>query len=423
MPCRPYRCLLSACLAGMLVMGGCRTEQAAEPDYARPLPAGTWALRKITDPGHWPDVRAAWIAADGDLRSALERSIGWFDAPSSKQFFPVFDVSHTRARTSAWAFRHLLDKAGSDEQFEALLREHFDAYVSVGYDGKGTVLYTGYYSPVFDASRTRTEEYRYPLYRRPADLATEPVTGKPLGKRVGDTYAPYPTRAEIETEHLLEGRELVWLADRLDAYIIHVNGSAKLQLTDGSVMYVGYAGKTDRPYTSVGRALVAAGEIEESELSLRAIRRYFREHPDQLQQYLHVNENFVFFREYDGGNWPAGSIGVKVAPRRTLATDKAVFPRAGVVLADTVLSGYDGRPEPFVQFMLDQDTGGAIRAAGRADIYMGIGPLAELVAGAQYAEGRLYFFFLKQDRVLAWLQRMRDGREESAVDAPAESES
>jgi membrane-bound lytic murein transglycosylase A len=107
----------------------------------------------------------------------------------------------------------------------------------------------------------------------------------------------------------------------------------------------------------------------------------------------------VFFTEYDGDTWPAGSLGVRVTAGRTLATDKKIYPRGGIVLVDTTAVTVAETKHEYLEFMLDQDTGGAIKAPGRADIFMGIGPGAEILAGGQYAEGRLYYLFLKTEYV------------------------
>ena len=159
----------------------------------------------------------------------------------------------------------------------------------------------------------------------------------------------------------------------------------------------GYAGKPDRPYTGLGRSMVDSGYLQESELSLPAIRRAWQRDPDGIEELIHRNENYVFFQEYSGDSWPAGSLGVPVTAERSLATDKTIFPRGSIVLVDTDAVTLSSGPRPFVQFMLDQDTGGAINAPGRADIFMGIGATAEILAGGQYAEGRMYYFFLKPD--------------------------
>ncbi len=117
----------------------------------------------------------------------------------------------------------------------------------------------------------------------------------------------------------------------------------------------------------------------------------------------------MFFREGDGSAWPVGSLGLPVTPLRSLATDKSIFPPGGVVLVVTESVGPTGRAEELVRFMLDQDSGGAIRSAGRADIYFGVGREAESRAGRQYAEGQMYYLFLKPARVEVWLGRRDPG--------------
>lgn len=393
-------------LAGALCVWlvGCRSEPAA-PQYSRPLPEGAFGLRRIADPARWPDLSPlAHQLSDPSFREALDRSLQWYAAPSSQQFFPSGPISHVHAWASAYALRELggLDTATALSR----LRSEFDVWESVGWDGSGTVFFTGYYTPVFQASRTRTPQYSYPLYRRPPDLVSDPVTGEVRGQRTPGGIVPYPTRAQIESRNLLNGLELVYLANRLDAYLIHVNGSAKLEMTDGSTMTIGYAGSNGRAYTSVGKLLVRDGKVDENRLSLPVLRDYFQQHPQELEGYIAQNDRFVFFQEYGGDNWPAGSLGVRVTPLRSLATDKQVFPRGCVVLVETQVPTASGGTQPFAQAMLDQDTGGAIRAAGRADIYMGIGEQAGILAGRQAAEGRMYYLLLRRDRVQSWYNQM-----------------
>jgi membrane-bound lytic murein transglycosylase A len=373
------------------------------PDYSRKLPEGDSALRLITEAQRLPDLAAAYQSTDTLLLDAIDQSLIWFAAPSSRQFFPFEGITHSRARESLVALRELLAARPASETFVAEVLSRFDIYESVGYDGEGIVLFTGYYAPVFEASRVPSGRFTYPLYRRPADLVTDPVTGEPRGRRLPDgSIGPYHTRRQIEDSGMLAGSELVWLGDPLSVYIVHVNGSAKLRLAgpgESGLMYVGYAGKTDRPYTGLGRSMVEAGLLREDELSLSAIKRVYRQDPERVTEMIYDNENYVFFTEYDGESWPAGSLGVRVTPQRTLATDKKIYPRGGVVLVDTTAVTFGQQEREFLQFMLDQDTGGAIKAPGRADIFMGIGSSAEILAGGQWAEGRLYYLFLKPEYV------------------------
>jgi len=377
-----------------LTIPGCK----AKPDYAKALPPGRNALRLIDDPAQWPDVGAAFAARDGNLGQALDRSIAWFEKPSSQQYFPVSDITHRQAYQSLIAFRKLLSTSPTAEAFAAGLQEQFDAYQSVGFDDRGSVFFTGYCSPILTASTTRTAQYRYPLYQPPADLVTDFAGGR-VTRRVGNQVTAYPTRHEIESAPPaalgLAGRELVYLADPFEVYVIHVNGSAMLRLTDGSIMHVGYAASNGREYSSVGKILVQERKIPAERLSLPTLRAYFREHPEEVSQYTHRNDRYIFFKRYEATAWPSGSLGVPVTAWRTLATDKAIFPRGCVTLVQTRVPTAFSQPRQFTQWMLDQDAGGAIRAAGRADIFMGIGPDAETLAGRQTELGKLYYFFLK----------------------------
>jgi membrane-bound lytic murein transglycosylase A len=378
-------------------VSGCRRpiEQApAAPDYNRPLMPGEFGLRQLPR-SQWPDLGpAAQQMSDPAFREALDRSLRWYSARSSRQFFPSGPISHDHAHYSAHAIRTIADEAASPSEALAMLESDFDVWESIGWNRRGDVLYTAYFTPVFTASRTPDATYRYPLYRRPSDLRSDPVTGRVL--------EPYPSRAELEQGGRLSGLELVYLPSRLDAYIIEVNGSAKLNIVGGGEMYVGFAGTNGHDYVSIRKLMVQDGVLDEHTGGLPAMRAYFRQNPGTLEGYIRQNPRFVFFREYDSTNWPAGSMGFRVTPMRSIATDKDIFPRGSVVFTNTTIPTADGGTGPFHQLMVDQDTGGAIRAAGRADIYIGIGDQAEAIAGRQAANGKMYYLLLKPERVQTW---------------------
>lgn len=405
----PRRLLAAAAaLSCFVAVVGCRAKPPVQPvaepvkDYTRALPPGALALEKITNPAELPDVREA-LSDLSSFQRAIEKSLAYYDAPSSQRHFPYGEITHWQARESCKAFLELLAVARDPRDFQARLLAGFDVYRSVGCDRGGTVLFTGYCEPIYDGSLVRTEEFRYPLYRLPPDLVKD-EDGTPRGRRVGDSILPYYTRMEIEEGRLLEGRglELVWLRDPLEAYIVHVQGSARIRLPDGEEMRIGYAGKTEHPYSSVGEALVADGKIRRSNLSLAAIKEWFAAHPGERDGYLRRNPCYVFFTDTVGG--PYGSLGVQVTGTRSLATDKSVFPRGAIAFVDTRLPICDATgviaTAPCRRFVCDQDTGGAIRSAGRADFFVGTGPEAERLAGHTRSEGRLYYFFLNSRELL-----------------------
>jgi len=282
---------LGLCLLLVLAVACTQTRPPEEaPDYGRALPPGASALVRIDDPAEIPDCRAAFMAREG-LRGAVERSIEYMTKPSSHRYFPRSKITHTRTEASLLAFRDLLASAPDADAFQAALERDFAFYRSHGYDGTGAVFVTAYSTPIYDASLTRTDRFAYPLYRLPPEIV-KGEDGTPLGTRTASgALGVSPTRAEIEEQALYARRdlELCWLENPVDAYIIHVQGSAKLRLPDGRMLHVGYAGKTEHPYVSVGRALVAEGRIPRGKLSLTRMRSYFRDHRGEVEGWLRRN--------------------------------------------------------------------------------------------------------------------------------------
>ena len=400
---RRHGALLPIGLVGLLLVGcrakpiGTMMEEIPAPvaEYERPLPAGQLALRKITNPADLPDFAAACRDLKG-LKEAVANSLDYLSKPSSQQFYPYEDITHNCVVSSLNAFMSLLDSGLSAKQLDTAIRERFDVYTSVGWDGSGTVWFTGYYTPIFEGSLTRSERFCYPLYAEPAALV-KTADGTVLGLRGKDGgLTPCPPRRELEQSGMLAGMELAYLADPFEAYVATVQGSARLRLADGSTVTVGYAANNGRAYASVGKMLIRDGKIPKEELSLQTMIEYFRANPQTIYEYIWQNPRYVFFAFNEGA--PRGSLNEPVTPMRTIATDKAIFPRAALALVVTNLpEPYYGAVQqtPYSGFALDQDTGGAIRAAGRCDLYMGIGEAAGRVAGYTQQEGRLYYLFLK----------------------------
>ena len=387
--------LLGLLLLVLAASAGCRTKGQGRVEYDRPLPPGQLALRKITDANEIPDFTRAWRDLDS-LQAAIQRSLSYLGKPSSRQYYPYDNINHERVVKSLETFLELAESGVLSTEINGLIRAHFDVYESVGCDNEGTVLFTGYYTPIFDGSFERTGRFRHPLYKMPTDLVKGP-DGQTLGRRSADgRITPYPSRAVIEDSRMLAGSELVWLGDPFEAYIAHVQGSAKIRLPDGELVTVGYAASSGHDYQSIGDMLVEDRKIARDRMSLAAMIDYFKRHPDQVDQYVCRNPRYVFFRLSEGT--PHGSLNEPVTPWRTIATDKSIFPRAALAFVSTTLPRDQGSrivKQPYDGFVLDQDTGGAIRAPGRCDIYMGQGDRAGQFAGQTYQEGRLYYLFLK----------------------------
>lgn len=224
--------------------------------------------------GQKGDYKALLTAIDHSLEY-----LGTDKAQKDYQDYKVPGITRDRVSRSLRRFRQLVVQAKSPKALETAVKREFQFYQSIGNDQKGNVDFTGYYEATYPASRQPTAEFRYPLYQAPADLKQWPK--------------PHPTRAELEgsdglqaSQGPLKGLELVWLRDRIQAFLVQVQGSARLGLTDGTEMTVGYAGKTAHPYTSIGKALIADGKFTLEELSLPVVLQYFEENPQDLDLYI-----------------------------------------------------------------------------------------------------------------------------------------
>jgi membrane-bound lytic murein transglycosylase A len=380
----------------LLVLAGCekrsvivRTDfSPPQKNYTRQLPLGELALRKITDPKQIPDYTKALSDMDG-LLAAITNSLNYMAKPSSQKFYPYGGITHEQAVRTLQELKKLVASGLTPGQMNIVLREKFDTYISVGCDDQGTVLFTGYYTPIFDGSPVRTDRFRYPLYKQPADLLKGP-DGTMLGQVMPNgQIQKYPGREDLQKSNILAGLELVWLADPFEVYIVHVQGSAKIRMPDGKIEGVGYAAHNGWEYQSIMKIMIAEGKLSDKNMNMKSMIDYFKAHPDEVDMYVNKNPRFVFFKAETGE--PRGSLNEPVTPFRSIATDKSIYPRAMFAFVAVDLA----RP---VGFVLDQDTGGAIRAAGRCDVYMGVGDRAGELAGGTYREGQLYYLFIKPDR-------------------------
>lgn len=329
------------------------------------------------------------------LLTSIDHSLRYIKTPAATAAYRRYrgtGITRDRVQRSLERFRQLVVRSNSPEELQAAVSHEFVFYQSTGRDGKGDVLYTAYYEPIYQASRVPTAEFRYPLYRLPSNFKS--------------WRKPHPTRQELEgkdgllgNKSRLKGLEIVWLRDRLEAFLAQIQGSARLQLADGQMISIGFAGKTDYPYISIGKELAKDGKLPLAGLTLPVMIDYFTQYPTELNNYLPRNRGFVFFRE-TGGAPAVGSLGLPVTADRSIATDKSLMPPGALALIHTqlpfpndIVGGMEYRLVS--RYVLDQDTGGAIKGPGRVDYFMGTGKLAGDRAGITGNRGQLYYLLLK----------------------------
>jgi len=391
-------CFKSVCrqlfLLALLLFCGCAPALKTAP------PLAEFNLGDFRDDLDLDSLRAAIVESKSYLaKLPPDRVVG--EQPRRLTAYEVF--------ASLLAFEQLFDQWACAACVARELRARFELVPSSADPRLAEVLFTGYYQPVIEGSPVPTAEYRYPLYGKPTDLVTaEQVTVGPamqvetvFGRVEGEQFTPYYTRREIDQLGALRGRglELAWVKDPVDLFFLQIQGSGIIQFPDGAQRGVGYTAQNGWPYRSIGRWLIDNGKLSKDEMSMQRLRRYLAEHPSERDELFAYNESYVFFRELRDG--PLGSLGVPVTAGRSVATDSRLFPKGALALIQTRIPIVDDSGQlndwlPITRFVLNQDTGGAIRGLQRADIYFGSGDHAAGLAGYMNSPGKIFFLLLKK---------------------------
>jgi peptidoglycan lytic transglycosylase A len=377
--------------ATLLVVAGCATApQPPEPTRpaAKPPPAPAAVLPSL--PAQYAQV--AWSALPG-----------WSDDNLS-EIWPALragcaalvNAAATRAVWEAPCAASASVVATDKTAVRAFFERHFSPWRVTAADGGDTGLITGYYEPLLNGSRIRSDRHRVPLYAAPDDLLTIDLTElypdlkdrRLRGRVQGRKVIPYWTRADIENGKGPPAmKELVYVDDPVEAFFLQIQGSGRVRLAEGGVVRVGYADQNGHPFRSIGRILIDRGELTADRASMQGIKEWGRRNPDKLMPLLDENPSYVFFREVppplpgtpeaeiDG---PIGTLGIPLLRERTLAVDTRSVPLGAPVFLATT---YPLSSRPLNRLMMAQDTGGAIRGAVRADFFWGFGEEAAREAG------------------------------------------
>lgn len=270
-------------------------------------------------------------------------------------------------------------------------------------------FFTGYYEPSLRGSRKRGGAYQTPLLMRPKDLIDVDLGGfrdEWKGKRIGGRLAgnrlePYPDRGAIERGALAGRRlELLWVDDPVDAFFLHIQGSGRVVMPDGSVVRVGYGGQNGRSYVAIGKVLIERGELTKDRVSMQSIRQWLVDHPSEAAALLDENPSYVFFRKLEGPG-PLGTQGVPLTPGRSLAVDRQFLALGTPIYLDTLApSAQPGAPDqPLQRLVIAQDTGGAITGPLRGDVFWGPTEEAAEIAGRMKHRGRMWVLVPKAAEV------------------------
>ena len=225
---------------------------------------------------------------------------------------------------------------------------------------------TGYYEPEIPGALTRHGPFVHPIYRKPTDLTAK---------------TPYFDRKAIN-DGVLNGKglEIAWLSDPVEAFFLHIQGSGRIRLDNGDVLRVGFSGKNGHPYRSIGKVLAEKGLFALQEVTAQSLKDWLTVHPEDAQRVMNENPSYVFFDtrpQLAASEGPIGTAQVPLTPMISVAADPEYHPLGSIIhISHDPASGLEHG------FAIVQDTGGAIRGAGRIDLFTGSGDDAGQVAGA-----------------------------------------
>lgn len=282
-----------------------------------------------------------------------------------------------------------LGPLGGDDA-RRFFEDHFAPWI---HGGDGAFL-TAYFEPELPAARTPTARFAVPLYAPPSDLV-EIAPGSVAGldpalafaRRLPEGgYAEHPDRAAIEDGALAgRGLELAFVEDPVDAFFVHVQGSARLSFEDGSVARIAYAGKTGHPYTSIGRRLAERGDAGPEPLTADRLAAWLKADRTAGRALMRENRSFIFFQvvpDLDPALGALAAAGAQLTPGRSLAVDRRIHTfGVPIYLCAELPFGPDGAPRRFDRLMIAQDTGSAIVGPARGDVFVGTGTAAGVAAG------------------------------------------
>ena len=345
------------------------------------------------------------------LEQAAENNLEYLSRVTQGQTFQYGPHEYNRDHVieTQRMLLNILKNTQNQKEIKKKIKKEFLLYRATGRVGKKEVLFTGYFEPIYEARLFPDDNYRFPIYSLPEDLIKidlslfkDKYEGESIIARIEEKQVlPYYSRMEIENQKNLKDKnlEIAWLKDPLDVAFLHIQGSGRLQLEDGNLLSLGYHSANGRPYKSIGKYLIDMEYVTTEEMSMQGIREYLSMHPDILDDTLNYNPSYIFFRILDKG--PLGNIGVPLTPGRSIALDKRLFPKGALcfIKSEKPVKGNNDeieKWEKFSRFMINQDTGGAITGAGRADIFWGSGEYAELAAGHMKQEGELFILIKKQ---------------------------
>ncbi len=322
-----------------------------------------------------PEIQLASMPKISLDKSSFHSLPDW----DNEEYTEVLDtfINNCKTKSSKKIYADLCLKIKDVVDAKYFFEENFEVYKIKSQKKKP--LLTGYYEPELHGSLKKSEHYPYPVYETPDNLVTVDLGSiypelkhyRLRGKIEGSKLIPYDKRGSFDT---LNAKIICYVDSKIDLFFLEVQGSGRIVLDSGEVLYVGYDNQNGHKYKSIGKYLVAQNEIPLEDISLQSIKEWFKKHPKRVDEVLNYNPSMVFFQVR---NYKAkGALGLELTPLRSIAVDKRYIPLGSMLYIDAKTQRFDAQRVVFAQ-----DTGGAIKGVVRADMFLGFGKEAGEIAG------------------------------------------
>ena len=286
-------------------------------------------------------------------------------------------------------FKNVCKKAEFENDGRKFFMLNFEPYKLIDSKAKDEGTITGYYEPLLHGSLKKSARFKYPIYKTPKNLIITDKTnpnGSKRGKIVKNKLVPYDTREQIEKNPKNPNLEpIAYVDDKFDLFFLHIQGSGKIKLDTGETINIGYAEQNGWPYVSIGAYLIQKNYITKDEMSVQAMKDFFKANPKIMDDVFKSNPSYVFFKISDNG--ATGALNTVLTARRNLAVDRSYIPLGMPVFLSTK---NPVTKEPLNQLMVAADVGGAIKGEIRADFFWGFGNDAFHYAGRMKEKGKMY---------------------------------
>ncbi|PHS57970.1 MAG: transglycosylase [Sulfurimonas sp.] len=304
-----------------------------------------------------------------------------------------------RSKRTFKIYKDLCTKAKKTKDIKKFFVSEFTAYKLSSSNKQESGLLTGYYEASLRGSLVKKVPYIYPVYEKPKDLIVVELSSvypelknyRLRGRLVNGKLIPYYTREEFKS-NTIDAKVICYVNSKIDLFFLEVQGSGRVNLDNGDMIYLGFSNQNGHKYKSIGKYLINKDEISKKNISLQSIKAWLKKHPSRIDELLNYNKSMVFFKKQNHG--ASGSLGLSLTPNRSIAVDKFFIPLGSMLYLDSSID-----KKHISRIVMAEDTGGAIKGALRADIFLGFGNKAMLKAGKLKSDLNLWILMPKEKEI------------------------